>query len=102
MSCVAPKRTASPTASPRWRSASSAFATPSICADYFPEVRRGKTEENKMDYREEFLVKPGKRFKIGKADPNFFDGKLKKQAAERVVENNRLRVAEGHMRLYAE
>ena len=55
-----------------------------------------------MDYCKEFLVKPRKRFKIAKVDPDFVDAKLDKKAAERVVEANRLRIAEGHMRLYAE
>ncbi|HLJ70801.1 MAG TPA: PPK2 family polyphosphate kinase [Roseiarcus sp.] len=55
-----------------------------------------------MDYRKEFLVKPGKRFKIAKADPAFLDAKLDKDEAQRVVEANRQRIANGHTRLYAE
>jgi PPK2 family polyphosphate:nucleotide phosphotransferase len=55
-----------------------------------------------MDYRKQFLVEPGKRFKIANADPSFVDPKLSKGKAERVTEVNRERIAECHMRLYAE
>jgi PPK2 family polyphosphate:nucleotide phosphotransferase len=55
-----------------------------------------------MDYCKEFIVEPGKRFKIAKADPDFVDPKLAKKDAEQVVEANRRRIADGHMRLYAE
>jgi PPK2 family polyphosphate:nucleotide phosphotransferase len=55
-----------------------------------------------MDYRKTFLVEPGKRFKIGKADPAFADPKLDKDKAQDAIEANRERIAEGHMRLYAE
>jgi len=55
-----------------------------------------------MDYCKEFLVEPGERFKIAKADPGFVDPKLDKKDAEQVVEANRQRIADGHMRLYAE
>jgi len=55
-----------------------------------------------MDYCKEFLVKPGKHFKIGKADPAFVDPKVDKDKAEATIKANRQRIAEGHMRLYAE
>jgi PPK2 family polyphosphate:nucleotide phosphotransferase len=55
-----------------------------------------------MDYCKEFLVEPGKKFKIGKIDPAFVESKLDKKDAERVVEANRQRIADGHLRLYAE
>lgn len=55
-----------------------------------------------MDYCKEFIVEPGKRFKIAKADPDFVDPKLNKKDAEQVSEVNRQRIADGHMRLYAE
>ncbi len=56
-----------------------------------------------MDYCKEFIVAPGKRFKIAKARSRFRpDPKLDKKDAEQVVETNRQRIADGHMRLYAE
>ncbi len=54
-----------------------------------------------MDYCKEFLVEPGKRFKIDKADPAFVEPKLGKEEAARVIEANRERIADGHLRLYA-
>src|SRR5579863_7892752 len=55
-----------------------------------------------MDYRKQFLVEPGKPFKIAEADPSFIDPKLDKDKAERIIEANRERIADCHMRLYAE
>jgi PPK2 family polyphosphate:nucleotide phosphotransferase len=55
-----------------------------------------------MDYCKQFLAKPGKRFKIADVDSSFVDPKLDKAAAERMTEANRARIADGHMRLYAE
>jgi PPK2 family polyphosphate:nucleotide phosphotransferase len=55
-----------------------------------------------MDYRRQYVAAPGRRFKIADADPSFADSKFDKVEAERIVEANRLRIAEGHMRLYAE
>jgi PPK2 family polyphosphate:nucleotide phosphotransferase len=54
------------------------------------------------DYCKKFLVEPDKRFKMGKADPGFVDPKLDKSEAEKTIEANRQRIADGHMRLYAE
>ncbi|HYC24398.1 MAG TPA: PPK2 family polyphosphate kinase [Roseiarcus sp.] len=55
-----------------------------------------------MDYRKQFIAPPGRRLKIVDADPSFADPKVDKVEAERIVETNRLRIAEAHMRLYAE
>jgi PPK2 family polyphosphate:nucleotide phosphotransferase len=55
-----------------------------------------------MDYRKQFLVEPGKRFKIAERASSFVDHKLDKADAERITETNRARIADGHMRLYAE
>lgn len=55
-----------------------------------------------MDYCRKFLVKPGSRFKHADSDPGFTDPKVDRTEAKRVVEVNRERIGEGHMRLYAE
>jgi PPK2 family polyphosphate:nucleotide phosphotransferase len=55
-----------------------------------------------QNYARKFLVQPGKRFKIAKADPSFTDPDVDKQKAEAVIDSNRQRIADAHMRLYAE
>jgi PPK2 family polyphosphate:nucleotide phosphotransferase len=55
-----------------------------------------------QSYARKFLVTPGKRFKIAKADPGFADPDIDREKAERVIEFNRQRIADAHMRLYAE
>jgi PPK2 family polyphosphate:nucleotide phosphotransferase len=54
------------------------------------------------NYCRKFLVEPGKRFKIRKADPGFVDPDVNKSDAKKALEANRARIADGHMRLYAE
>jgi PPK2 family polyphosphate:nucleotide phosphotransferase len=54
------------------------------------------------NYCKQFVVEPGKRFKIRKGDPSFVDPELDKSEAEKTIEANRQRIANGHMRLYAE
>src|SRR5271169_1711548 len=63
-----------------------------------PQRRRAR----QMDYCKQFLVEPGKRFKIAEGASSFVDPKLDKADAERMTEANRARIADGHMRLYAE
>jgi PPK2 family polyphosphate:nucleotide phosphotransferase len=53
-------------------------------------------------YCKKFLAAPGKRFKIHKADPGFTDPDVDKDESRKALEANRERIADGHMRLYAE
>jgi PPK2 family polyphosphate:nucleotide phosphotransferase len=53
-------------------------------------------------YCKKFLAAPGKRFKIHKADPGFTDPDVDKDEGRKALEANRERIADGHMRLYAE
>jgi PPK2 family polyphosphate:nucleotide phosphotransferase len=53
-------------------------------------------------YCKKFLAAPGKRFKIHKADPGFTDPDVDKDEGGKALEANRERIADGHMRLYAE
>jgi PPK2 family polyphosphate:nucleotide phosphotransferase len=54
------------------------------------------------DYCKKFIVEPGKRFKINKVDSGYVDPKIDKDEAKAALEANRERIADGHMRLYAE
>jgi PPK2 family polyphosphate:nucleotide phosphotransferase len=54
------------------------------------------------NYCKKFLAAPGKRFKINKADPGFADPDVDKDEGRKALEANRERIADGHMRLYAE
>jgi PPK2 family polyphosphate:nucleotide phosphotransferase len=53
-------------------------------------------------YAAKFLVEPGERFRLAKADPDFVDPDVDKSRAEAIIESNRQRIAKAHMGLYAE
>jgi hypothetical protein len=54
-----------------------------------------------MDYRKEFVVKPGAQVRLDRLDPRFPDVPYDNHEIDQRVEKNRARMADQQLRIYA-